>query len=332
MESRTHQNPSVVCPRCGYDLRGQVDAWHPGYGLPVNSGNGDVREEDVGAKCPVGGVCSECGLVFEWADLFAPVRQLTGLFEVDEKKRARALFKTLWRMMLCWPLWNRLKMQHEIRRVRIVVVVVSCVLAWYLAVAVPWFGWANLEPLENFFFKGQLAAPWSNKRWHLSPFVPFGCVLDTNRWRAMLPFTWFTLAVVQWVLMPICFLLLPLSFQKAKVRRVHLLRGTAYSIGWLLLILHLPALVALPYNMLRWMQMTNFMPFPTRSFVRQTPWLLGIYCLVLSAIWWSVFAGRYLKLPRPWLIGIVLAVVAMLMAVLIVGLMGKGPELVMNTV
>ncbi len=52
MEKDICNTSQTMCPRCGYDLHGQVDAWHLGF---VDWGNGDVREEDVGAKCPVGG-------------------------------------------------------------------------------------------------------------------------------------------------------------------------------------------------------------------------------------------------------------------------------------
>lgn len=337
--SEANKSASVVCPRCGYDLRGQVDAWHPGFSAWLDAARVESRdslapdnEESVGASCPLKATCSECGLTFEWADLFAPVRQVTRLYEVDEKQRVRALLVTLWRLMLCWPLWNRLKMQHEIRHERIAVVILSCLAMWYLAVAVPWFLFVNAGAIESLLLKGQISGRWGNSYFDFQQFVPFRSVLSASSWRTLLPSTWFSLAVVQWLLMPICFLLLPISLQKAKVRRVHLLRGIGYSTGWLMLMLHLPALIVLPYTVLRLVQMPNFLAFPSRNFVRQTPWMIAVYCIVLSAIWWSVFAGKYLKLPRPWLIGLVLAIVAALFAVSFFGLAGKGPELVMNTV
>jgi len=41
------------CPRCGYDLRGAVATWND--------------------TCPMSGTCTECGLFFEWAELFSAV-------------------------------------------------------------------------------------------------------------------------------------------------------------------------------------------------------------------------------------------------------------------
>ena len=45
--SRTH----LTCPRCGYDLAGEVARWR--------------------GSCPIEGCCSECGLTYLWGDLFS---------------------------------------------------------------------------------------------------------------------------------------------------------------------------------------------------------------------------------------------------------------------
>lgn len=39
----------IVCPRCSYDLRGTMGDWS--------------------RACPLRGVCPECGLQFEWAEM-----------------------------------------------------------------------------------------------------------------------------------------------------------------------------------------------------------------------------------------------------------------------
>ncbi len=39
----------ILCPTCGYDLRGTMGDWS--------------------RACPLRGVCSECGLQFEWAEM-----------------------------------------------------------------------------------------------------------------------------------------------------------------------------------------------------------------------------------------------------------------------
>ena len=46
--------PKTSCPRCGYDLAGVVESWNHAESL----------------SCPLNGTCSECGLGFEWADVF----------------------------------------------------------------------------------------------------------------------------------------------------------------------------------------------------------------------------------------------------------------------
>lgn len=93
------ENPAwdAKCPRCGYDLAGEVGRW-----------------ADV---CPLDGLCPECGLGFEWRDLFDPRRQvLTGFVE-----HARGWKQTAWwcARTCVWAFtilvfWRRVKMHHRI--------------------------------------------------------------------------------------------------------------------------------------------------------------------------------------------------------------------------
>lgn len=216
-------------------------------------------------------------------------------------------------------------------------VVLCCLATWYLAIALPWFVISNLDPLQWLFLHGSLPNRWSNDRWDFHPLVPFEYITHEDPWNsALVPGIWFAFATVQWTLMPLCFLLLPMSMQKAKVRRVHLYRAAAYSVGWWLLTLHLSAimiwLVVVEEFVLR--QLGLSLAFVTTFYYDpvKLPWLIGVHALVLSATWWSAVSSRYLKLPRPALIGAVLAILATLFTTLVVGLIGGGTELVMSTV
>lgn len=93
--------PTPHCPRCGYDQSGMVAMW--------------TNERD-GASCPLHGRCSECGLEFDWADLFGFDRhRLLGLYE-----HAPRVWNVRWAartwVMAMWPsrFWTWVKMHHEI--------------------------------------------------------------------------------------------------------------------------------------------------------------------------------------------------------------------------
>ncbi len=342
MRTSEHKTPSAACPRCGYDLRGQVDAWHPAYSAWVNAAKAEARDSQVvddegcvGAACPLEGTCSECGLRFEWADLFAPVRQVTGLYEVDDKRRVRALLSTIWAAMWCWPLWQRLKMQHEVRLDRIATVMLALFAVGYLIVAVPWFVLENSGPIRDLFAGTWPITSWGGSPWQWRPIVPLG-VLAEGDWNAelyepLVSGVWFAVCAAQCSLMPLCFLLMPISLRKAKVRRVHLVRGWLYSIGWFMLATHLQALglvVFSAFDLFGGWGIT-MVPF---ALLAIAVWLPAVLGYVLVGTWWAVYSRYYLKLPRPQLVGWLLATVATLLSVLVVGLCGGAAEMVMDTV
>jgi hypothetical protein len=107
------------CPRCGYDLSGQVAAWHPGH----------TDETPVHASCcPLTGTCSECGLTFEWRFLMRP-NLLGPPWFVETRKPGRASrssLRTLVRLLRPDRFW---------RDVRIEQPVIAGRLAWFVCVA-----------------------------------------------------------------------------------------------------------------------------------------------------------------------------------------------------
>lgn len=89
---------SARCPRCGYDQRGVIVTWKD--------------------SCPLEGVCSECGLCFEWAELLSTrVRWPRWCVEYATSGLtlpARAI-KTLCRTPWPWGFWRSLQMHHAPR-------------------------------------------------------------------------------------------------------------------------------------------------------------------------------------------------------------------------
>lgn len=95
-KSNTH------CPRCGYDLRGAIETWK--------------------RECPISGVCAECGLSFEWADLLSTWRVLPR-WNVEFPKRIMHFPINVPRTLICsfwpWKFFSSLKMHHEFHPLRI---------------------------------------------------------------------------------------------------------------------------------------------------------------------------------------------------------------------
>lgn len=320
-----HTSPAPMCPRCGYDLQGQVAAWHPGF-----------REEEPhaageGAKCPLTGTCSECGLTMEWADVLGRVRQVTRLFEVDNKQLARAFGWTWLWSLLCWPLWKRLELHHAIRGDRLAAFACMTAIGWYLAVAVPWFVADNAAMFEALVLHGSLSGPpWQMPGSYVrtfEPFVPLGLLVRADWGDPLVKPQWIMPVVLHWMMMPLTFLLLPQSLQRAKVRKAHLVRAGIYAVSWMWFAFHLPFVYMLIGEAV-WGWMWQY---PGMEFV-ESQGQVWVLAMVFALVWWSVVTGRYLRLPRPWLVGLVLSVLSVLLTCLIIFVCGGGPTYVMDTI
>ena len=87
-------NTHVSCPRCGYDLAGEVVRWS--------------------GACPIEGCCSECGLIFLWGDLFCK-RMLPNWFIESSSGvlgGVRRFPGTFLRMIAPMVLWKRVRIEE----------------------------------------------------------------------------------------------------------------------------------------------------------------------------------------------------------------------------
>ncbi len=104
------------CPRCGYDQRGVMAQWTE--------------------SCALEGRCAECGLDYRWAELLVP-EKFEPLWCVEfargRCKVLRSCFGTLWRALWPWRFWKQLNMSHDVRWLRLAVLVLFMVALFGLA-------------------------------------------------------------------------------------------------------------------------------------------------------------------------------------------------------
>ncbi|MCH7849755.1 MAG: hypothetical protein IIB53_15515 [Planctomycetes bacterium] len=120
----------------------------------------------------------------------------------------------------------------------------------------------------------------------------------TGRPRIDLTIAWFGLGVWMWLLLPLSFVLLPVSRRRAKVRWGHIARVSAYGffipvtaiVGSMLCISIGYALDPLIYLMLRCAHVLSryFMP-------------------ALIIIWWATSIRHYLRMPHSWFVAVLLS-------------------------
>jgi hypothetical protein len=238
MNTISHAHDTPICPRCGYDLQGQVATWH-------------VQGADTdGASCPAASTCSECGLLFEWRLAFRPhLANVPWFVECQSAMRlAYSTLRTSIRALVPFTFWRHVALEspRDAKRrawwllctllvwpfiVSAIMLVVSCV-----AVAI------NPSP----------TVLWNGSAWVVTQ-TPSSWDLLISRSLAIFPdfpsvFTSPVLALapvlrVEGAVLLLCgslsgaagfpfmLVVLPFSRAKSKVRIVHLARASAYALA-----------------------------------------------------------------------------------------------------
>lgn len=219
-----------ACPRCGYDLQGQVAAWHPALA------EGEMREA---AKCPLTGTCSECGLAFQWRAIFRP--DLYGPVWFIETRRygwprsfvgtaARALhvaafFHASKSVSLETPVNRRAMWSYAAA----VVVGLPC-LSWLveLVAGMAWFACVNTWGGPK-WSRTKLA----EQLWQVVVETPKDAVESIAHFAIHNTPHWFATGAMMTLTTVTTIWLLPMSRAKSKVRTAHVVRASVYALSWI---------------------------------------------------------------------------------------------------
>jgi hypothetical protein len=264
-------NLHLTCPRCRYNL----------HMLTV-------------ARCP------ECGLTFDWDQLIAAARQRVDspLFEYRWNTRpVRSFFGTLYRTLNPWRLWRTARVEHFPRAGPLLafallvsgLAIIARIMFWCLAVLLQEFAMNSVWVGAWRFLERNFA------RLRVSATVFEGLIIDAAPLLAVA----LAMHVFRWTLV------------RHAVRWPHLLRiavlawtgmiGVRY-IGQLAAIAScsIPRLLTAPGP--AWFQAAEAGDLVLVGFR-----LAGVVFLVASV---SLGYGYYLKLPRPWLAGLLTVILA----------------------
>src|SRR5207237_3143678 len=112
-------------------------------------------------------------------------------------------------------------------------------------------------------------------------------------------------ALVLPLIIPLAFLLLPVTLRTCRVRRVHLLRITAYGLIWLPLAFWAVDLVQVAESVTEQLLRLLLKGMHETILLRTWLWLswhqwttLLIMCIAWQFLWWRAATVRYLKLPH----------------------------------
>lgn len=285
-----------ACPRCGYDLGGEVARWR--------------------TSCPLASVCPECGLDVAWSSVFGPKRAIPN-WSVEHVQRGliSGTWATLLRSLRPGWFWSRIGLSGYHNTLRLVCYPLLGVVIVTVLMGLPELGAMGAM---GHFTPPNPSQPW---QWVLETVlsvvsamaVPIGLLWMTmTRWNGFqIYFDWEVLLSPMFVaLCPVCYLVLPTTLRRCKVRRVHVLR--AFALGFPAAMLWVEVLTIshsfIAYGSMVWHRWTAgavlaaVAPAVEAGFV----WIVALMCQ--QWYWWYCVNRRYLRVPNP--IGVTTAMIA----------------------
>lgn len=315
------------CPRCGYDLRGTIETWKH--------------------ECPINGVCTECGLEFEWGELLCNRRNMPRwCVEYSQGWGIPiAAIKTL--LVMLWPrkFWRDLKMVHKPRWRRLLALALPVLLLLYLAFALS-VGHLTYKQFKK-LNQDYISTPFHPEAYGLyatiNPFSEYQ--LTYTRTTVLTSMTQTTISprgYANWIAksqrpslfwQEVYMQIRNNSFTPFRGRRM---RMSVVIVQGLMLVALCPlAFMALSQSLrkakVRWQHLVRIALYswpiivpPLGLYMRNWnggwnfPWWLPqwlipcslIYVLTGMILWWSLAAKHYLKLPHAWGVGISMVVLA----------------------
>ena len=320
-----HTVDHVGCPRCDYDLSGEVQRWND--------------------ECPLDGVCSECGLKIRWGDFLAKdARRPEAFFETSRGHPRRAYTYTFKKAFNPYRFWNWVKMEYEFNWKRMLSLSFGGMLALHAVLTLA----ATLLCLL-IHATAMLNAPAFTTQFqrymdsiaNTAKVVGIPFAGDSrNWWYAGSPLVgspvWILMGLLSVAAMPGAFLLLPATLSKAKVRTAHLLRVTCYGCIWMPLVwftLTAPSVLNSAIDTHLWYlgraygggggNTPSSWQIAFAYFMNTKELIVGTlveyeYAITLAlvfgwnVVWWWCAGRFYLKIPRPFSVSIVLMILSVL--------------------
>jgi hypothetical protein len=227
---------SPTCPRCGYDLSGQVAA--------AEAGDAD--------SFPMQGLCSECGLTFAWGDVFGASRLKVRGFV--EHSRLWVTAVTAWRTwawtILPFVFWGKVRLEHRPRLGRVALWSFIVLIAPWVLAGIPYAvgGWprtiAAARAVPSGYLLEVLIAPWRN---------PYSSPIQATA-DSVMDFVgdypiFFCVGVVMSIMFPLVLVGLPDTRARAKIRLSHVARAAVYQLAWLVPVMMFQAAKVLSVGM-----------------------------------------------------------------------------------
>ncbi len=282
---------SAACPRCGYHQRGVIESWTD--------------------RCPLSGLCSECGLELDWSRVFQIARH-PWLFEYHWRDGPiRRLLMTIMRALTPRRFWREVALDDPIHLRPVAVIAIVLLLLFllsYVLIAATEVHTA-MRPFRGCFST-------TSQYWQ----TVFEIVYHV--WIMLLPIALMAPVVVL-IVMPLTFLMIPATLRRSRVRPGHVCRIALYGLVMPCVVAIVSVLVQFALHAVNLEGIASWIN--PRLWFESVTYRNLIYTAIAAALavllalwlsyWWTIAAGMYLRLPTPKRIAAVMALVSLLAGV-----------------
>lgn len=250
------------------------------------------------------GICSECGLGFNWGDVLHPTGSVPR-WAVEHPQgftlgRAAACFV---RALMPWTLWKRIRIEQPIRLRALAWFIVLHLLLLHVCVGLT-------VSIVTYIELGRWGAPNSRQRvWEAAhPMLwPYSTLPGGWYWGASEVGVQCLALLSAAVAMPMAFLALGYTLARAKVRKVHLLRAFALTLPAPIIGSIAGVLVNARFSF--WGGGLEF--FRPLLGLGAEVWVTWAALLVFFWSWWMI-VSRYLRLEQPRAVMLAMTTIALL--------------------
>lgn len=304
------------CPRCDYDLSGDVATWE--------------------SQCPLKGTCPECGVRFDWREVLNPgLAEQAGFFEHQRGAAPIALLRTWMWTLLPWVFWKRVRLEGRVRPARAWLWLGMLVLALHaiastIACTAHYFAIENQKLAMSNTMSGFRVTPVGHR---LDSYIamwtyPIVSIQDNGFGVAV---TWHVLRAPEvsyalaafFITYPVMLLVLPQSLGAAKVRWAQVQRALAYGLAWILALqlfrigrnvayLIESVLYTLEFSTVRSARWT---PFPVMLYQWAVP--AGVVLFTWICLWWLLCFTRGWRMRQGAVVWFLLTLAAALVAAIV---------------
>lgn len=287
------------CPRCNYDLSGITSSWQH--------------------QCPTTGQCQECGLTFEWTNIFND-NVSPGFIEVAERFTLRAALRTGFRALRPWYFWHWVRIEARIAPIRMLRTLVT-----HTTVTILLLGILPSTALALYYddlFASHLQQfPMQNPFYGVPPTIPtidwiftaFFAPFRVSNINSLLIPAFFTIYLAA---IPALYTILATSFAHAKVRQLHVIRIAGYCIAPLAI----PLALCWPIATVFWAENASSLyntPTPHSLIIAAaiTAFASSILILLWPPFFYAFANAKYLRIKHPISVALLLPFTAFLTAV-----------------